>query len=286
MIKPHLYLLPFKDNKYFKFGISITNNYNRITQHVRTYNVDTEKIIVVESVNKDYIRLIERNIMIMVEQTVGDDFVYKDEDGYTEIRSIDKWDNVMDVINTFKGSLELNVIKKPNIESNPNPVSYKTKPKKKKQKSYEKKNNQSELSRVGTALRNIKKYIIGFYEWGNSKEFITINLNLSSFSESEIEDFDELIMVGSFSFSGLFLETSLEYEYDLRNKTASITYRRLFPLQKGNRAGYEDIEIEYNILLNNFVNSFNRERRSNTRNEMLSQPHPYHLYMKYGGGRY
>ena len=49
-MKNYLYILPFKDKKHFKIGIS-SNNHSRILHLNRLYDIDLENSFIVHSVN-------------------------------------------------------------------------------------------------------------------------------------------------------------------------------------------------------------------------------------------
>ncbi len=285
-MKPHLYLLPFEDKKYFKFGISLTNNYNRILTHLKTYDVDYENIMIVESDDKSHIRLIERNINVMVEQILSEDFEYDGKDGHTEIRSINQWEKVMEVINMFKGELNLTI--RENVDFiNYEPIavvkkSTKRKEKKKRRSQLQHENNLQQLDIIQYNFRLIEEHIHSFVKRPSvgDRQYIGALLSFSSLSDKEIVEFGDRILIPSFCFGNTKFSTTHEYSYDLKRKSGEIVFDRHFPryddvcLSKG----YDDIATEYYRMVVDLVNgSIERSK------QIYNPPHPYHLYKRSGG---
>jgi len=104
----YLYLLPFKDKKYFKIGIS-KNNFNRVYTHNRNYNIDFNKSLIITSVKKSAISILEKELLTIFEPVDIEKF--KNVDGYTEIRNIKYFNECLSIIKTKHPNLGLKIIK-------------------------------------------------------------------------------------------------------------------------------------------------------------------------------
>ena len=125
-IKPHLYVISFKDSDYFKIGYTSTPNFKRVLQHNKTYLLD-EDFVIYEGDNVYSIRLLEEAIKHEFSQDIINEEL-QGKDGYTEIRNKDIYGNVIDFIDkSFQHlgltkkeiSLDDIIIKKPVVVSNP-----------------------------------------------------------------------------------------------------------------------------------------------------------------------
>lgn len=140
----YLYLLPLKKLPFFKVGIS-SGDFSRINHLNRLYELDLDKALIVKSSNQRLIAVIEREILSVFEHKISD---FKKMDGGTEIRKIEVWDSVIELLNYKKkysdininNFIELNIIneKAPSvIKQNPVSSDEKTKRLEKVQKFYD-----------------------------------------------------------------------------------------------------------------------------------------------------
>jgi hypothetical protein len=101
-----LYVLPFKNGKHFKFGITKVKNFTRIKMIHKMYEIDMEKCYIYRS-DRDSIMLIENKLkeyeLLQVEE-------YRGLEGYTEIRNISELQNSIDIIESYT---EFDLIKEP-----------------------------------------------------------------------------------------------------------------------------------------------------------------------------
>ena len=105
IILPHLYLIKFNDGKHFKFGMSLVGNYNRVSYLSKIY--DSGSVVIFNSENDRFIRLIEYNIKVIFGDFITEDNDYYGKDGYTEIRDIKYYDEILELIYTFQDRLGL-----------------------------------------------------------------------------------------------------------------------------------------------------------------------------------
>jgi len=100
-----LYLAPFLNKKYFKLGISVNLN-SRLKTHDRIYNLDYNKILVVEANKNKTISLIEQELkLIFPKANVGK------VNGYTEIIEMKYFNEVIEVINLKHKNLNIKIRK-------------------------------------------------------------------------------------------------------------------------------------------------------------------------------
>ena len=92
--KSYLYLLPFKDKKHFKIGIS-SNNLNRIDKHNNTYGLIKEDCIIVTCEEDRHIKVLEKDLLSIFSENISD---FSGLDGHTEIRSIENLKKSLDYI--------------------------------------------------------------------------------------------------------------------------------------------------------------------------------------------
>lgn len=103
-MKAYLYLLPFKDNKHFKIGIS-TGTFARVLKHDSTYGIDLESSLIVSCKKSSTISALETLLLNMF--PISETIEYKDKDGYTEIRAMNHWQKALSEIDYLSDSLGL-----------------------------------------------------------------------------------------------------------------------------------------------------------------------------------
>ena len=93
-----LYVLPFKNGKHFKFGITRVKNFTRIKMIHKMYEIDMDKCIIYRG-DKTSIMLVENRLkeyeLLQVEEYFG-------LEGYTEIRNISELENSIEIIESYK----------------------------------------------------------------------------------------------------------------------------------------------------------------------------------------
>lgn len=94
----YLYLLPLKKLPFFKVGIS-SGDFSRINHLNQLYDFDLDKALIVKSLNHKLITLTEREILSVFEHRISD---FKKMDGGSEIRKIEIWDSVIELLNYKK----------------------------------------------------------------------------------------------------------------------------------------------------------------------------------------
>jgi hypothetical protein len=108
-----LYLLPFKDKAFFKFGITKNNiSYDRIKTLHHKYNFDLDNSFIVSCKKNRLIEILEKEIKATHDFEIPT--CYIGIDGATEIRPLDILENILDNINYKKNkqpSLEINITK-------------------------------------------------------------------------------------------------------------------------------------------------------------------------------
>jgi hypothetical protein len=108
-----LYLLPFKDKAFFKFGITKNNiSYDRIKTLHYKYNFDLDNSFIVSSKKSRLIEIIEKEIKATYDFKIP--ACYQGIDGATEIRPLVVLEKVLEDINYKKSkqpSLEINITK-------------------------------------------------------------------------------------------------------------------------------------------------------------------------------
>jgi hypothetical protein len=88
-----LYLLPFKNGKHFKFGISTQRDLSRVYRIDSLYNIDFEKSIIYYGLKPD-IQLVENYIKKITPRIYNSP--YKGKDGHSEIRDFSFFENILD----------------------------------------------------------------------------------------------------------------------------------------------------------------------------------------------
>lgn len=94
----YLYLLPLKKLPFFKVGIS-SGDFSRINYLNQLYDFDLDKALIVKSLNHKLITLTEREILSVFEHRISD---FEKMDGGSEIRKIEVWDSVIELLNYKK----------------------------------------------------------------------------------------------------------------------------------------------------------------------------------------
>jgi hypothetical protein len=112
-----LYILPFKNEKHFKFGITRVQDLKRVKNINKIYTIDIDKSFIYRG-HKDLISKIECRLKEFEHLIVED---YIGMDGYTEIRNISELNNTINIIEQYD---EFNLIKEPLKKYN-NLVTYK-----------------------------------------------------------------------------------------------------------------------------------------------------------------
>lgn len=104
-----LYLIPFKNGLYFKFGIS-SNGFSRILLHNRNYEIDYSKSYIIKAESK-VIRFLEMELSCTFPGS--DDIInkYYGMDGYTEIRDFIYFEEVLNLIKSKSISLNISIEK-------------------------------------------------------------------------------------------------------------------------------------------------------------------------------
>lgn len=89
----YLYLLPFKDKKYFKLGIS-KNLDIRVKNHYNTYDLDLEKSLIVSAKESVFILSLEQELLLILEDAEYPNYY----DGYTEVRFMKDFEKALNYI--------------------------------------------------------------------------------------------------------------------------------------------------------------------------------------------
>lgn len=110
----YLYLLPFKNKKYFKLGISKSLDC-RITTHNNTYDLDLNNALVVSAKISVFILSLEQELLLKLDKT---DFVTFC-DGYTEVRSMQDFNKALDYIKSKDDVFEFKIEKYKNSKIKP-----------------------------------------------------------------------------------------------------------------------------------------------------------------------
>lgn len=97
-IKNHLYIIQFSGNRYFKIGISYLNNFSRVKTHHKTYNGLKGNVIVYDGDNMYEIRLLESAIKKKFTQSEIIREELNNLDGWTEVRCMSKYEDVITYI--------------------------------------------------------------------------------------------------------------------------------------------------------------------------------------------
>lgn len=104
-MKEYLYLIPFKDNKYFKIGIS-TKNFDRVYKHLATYKADRDKCFIV-TCKKGFYSILEKELLTALPTSKTDKF--NNLDGYTEIRHIKHFQDAICIIKSKHKNLNVEI---------------------------------------------------------------------------------------------------------------------------------------------------------------------------------
>lgn len=92
----YLYLLKFKNNKYFKIGVS-SNNYNRIINHQKQYNLNIEESLIFKGSKRD-VSVVEKMLLTAIKPSESINEEYSGADGHTEIREINYFGDALKII--------------------------------------------------------------------------------------------------------------------------------------------------------------------------------------------
>lgn len=107
-MKNYLYLLPFKNEKYFKIGIS-KDNINRIMHHHMSYGLDLENVYIIEA-DLPIIQILEIELLHCfpkVKELIGTD----KSSGITEVREIKHLDETLEILNNKSKRLKISIKK-------------------------------------------------------------------------------------------------------------------------------------------------------------------------------
>ena len=96
-----LYILPFKDQKHFKIGIS-SKDFSRIKYLNKIYDIDFDKSFIVYSKERD-IKILEKELLEIFDTDECDKF---ETDGYTEIRNIKYFNECLQIIDSKHENLK------------------------------------------------------------------------------------------------------------------------------------------------------------------------------------
>lgn len=155
----YLYLLPFKNNKHFKIGIS-TNNFNRINLHNSTYNINLNNAYIVTSKFNKIIPALETELLCSIPEskTINE---FKNLDGYTEIRDINHFNKALEIIGSKDDNLKIKIEKYNSLN---NKIKNKRKPIHPKYPIKNNINNTYEIDEV-SFLNSFEKFKIKFEEF-------------------------------------------------------------------------------------------------------------------------
>ncbi len=92
-----LYLLPFKNGKHFKFGISTQRDLSRVYRIDSLYNIDFDKSIIYYGLKPD-IQLVENYIKKITPKMYNSP--YKGKDGYSEVRDFSLFERILEKCDT------------------------------------------------------------------------------------------------------------------------------------------------------------------------------------------
>lgn len=97
MDKQILYILPFRNGKYFKFGITKNMNLDRIKEVNRNYGIDVDRSLIYYGDTRE-VTSIESKLK---DRPCLEQHKYKGCDGYTEVRKISELDDVINIVKTY-----------------------------------------------------------------------------------------------------------------------------------------------------------------------------------------
>ena len=243
-MKPHLYIIPFNDNQHLKVGISLNNNFNRIKQLATIYDINHDNIILYSSDNINNIKLIEKNIKTIINETISPDNIHYGKDGHTEIRNIKYLNNINVIIDTFKPLLNLYEI---NYTKQTTPI--------KKEKKVIKKtiiDNNITLNNIYNTLYYIKQYITSS---NINNGILNINLNLSSICNND-KELDNILnpLAQSLYINNAMFRINSGYTYDTEFKDIDILLYNGFRLKKKSLNKHDrNLQRKFNKVINNIV---------------------------------
>jgi hypothetical protein len=243
-MKPHLYIIPFNDNQHIKVGISLNNNFNRIKQLASIYDINHDNIKLYSSDNINNIKLLEKNIKTIINETITPDNIYYGKDGHTEIRNIKYLNDINNIIDTFKPLInlyEINYIKQ-------------TTPIKKEKKVIKKTiiDNNTTLNNIYNTLYYIKQYITSS---NMDNGILKINLNLSSICNND-KELDKILnpLAQSLYINNARFRINSGYTYDTEFKDIDILLYNGFRLKKKSLNKYDkNLQRKFNKVINNIV---------------------------------
>jgi len=90
----YLYVLVFQDGKHFKVGVS-SNNLERVKKLDAIYQVDHSKSFIVKSNKNGFIRILEREFLLLFE---ADEIGSFKSEGYSEIRNVKYIPDLIDIL--------------------------------------------------------------------------------------------------------------------------------------------------------------------------------------------
>jgi hypothetical protein len=241
-MKPHLYIIPFKDNQHLKVGISLNNNFNRINHLASIYDINHDNIIIYSSDNINNIKLLEKNIKTIINETITLDNIHYGKDGHTEIRNIKHLNDINTIIDTFKPLLKLYELK----------YTKQTTPIKKEKKVIKKTiiDNNTTLNNIYNTLYHIKQYIT-YTNINNG--ILKINLNLSTICNND-KELDNILnpLTQSLYINNTMFKINSGYTYDAEFKDIHIILYNGFRLKKKSLNKYDKkIQRNFNKVINN-----------------------------------
>ena len=241
-MKPHLYIIPFNDNQHLKVGISLNNNFNRIKQLASIYDINHDNIILYSSDNINNIKLIEKNIKTIINETITPDNIHYGKDGHTEIRNIKHLNDINTIIDTFKPLLNLYEI---NYTKQTIPI--------KKEKKVIKKtiiDNNITLNNIYNTLYYIKQYIT-YTNINNG--ILKINLNLSPICNND-KQLDNILnpLAQSLYINNAMFRINSGYTYDTEFKDIDVLLYNGFRLKKKSLNKHDkNLQRKFNKVINN-----------------------------------
>ena len=245
-MKPHLYILPFNDKQHLKVGISLNNNFNRIKQLSNVYDIDSDNIILYSSDNINNIKLLEKNIKTIINETITPDNIHYGKDGHTEIRNVKHLNDINTIIDTFKPLLNLYELK----------YTKQTIPTKKEKNTiiYNIPNidNNITIDNIIHTLNNIKQYIT-YIEINNG--ILNIKLNLSPICKND-KDIDNILnpLAQSLYIYGTLFKLNSGYTYDAEFKDVDIILYNAFRLKNKTLDNHHrKLQSKYNKFINTLL---------------------------------
>lgn len=251
-MKPHLYILPFNDNKFLKIGISLNNNFNRINQLSKLYDINHNNVILITSDNTKNIKLLEKNIKTIINETINPDNKYYGKDGHTEIRNVKYLNDIINLINTFKPILNLYELK----------YSKQTIPTKKINNIHiQMPDNNTIINDICNTLNNLKQYITKI---NLNHDVISINLNLSNICNNEKEldiilnPLSKSIIINHIPYGQSIRRLNNGYTYDMYFNDVHINIYNSFRL-KNEYVNILDEKLQsiYVTFINNLYLNYN-----------------------------